>query len=110
MGNPISKTMFLKPVVEQEVLGIVKACKNKTSLDYENLSMYTIKNIIPSIVKPFTYICNLSFLTGIFPDKMKNAKVIPLFKAGKKNYLPTIDLCLCSLSLAKSSKNYFVND
>ena len=85
MGNPISKTMFLKPVVEQEVLGIVNTCKNKTSLDCENLSMYTIKNIIPSIVKPFTYICNLSFLTGIFPDKLKNAKVIPLFKAGEKN-------------------------
>ena len=27
----------------------------------------------------------MSFTTGVFPDSMKTAKVIPLFKAGDKN-------------------------
>ena len=39
-----------------------------------------------------TYICNKSFEFGIFPDSMKIAKVIPVFKAGDKsqfhNYRP----------------------
>ena len=39
-----------------------------------------------------TYICNLSFATGIFPDAMKIAKVIPIYKTGAKgefnNYRP----------------------
>ena len=36
---------------------------------------------------------HLSFQTGVFPDKMKIAKVVPLFKSGEKNvftnYRPT---------------------
>ena len=44
--------------------------------------------IVPHLVKIF----NLSFLTGIFPDFMKLAKIIPIFKAGSKslvtNYRP----------------------
>ena len=43
LRNPNSNTMFLKLVVEQEILGIVNALKNKTSFDCENLSMSTLK-------------------------------------------------------------------
>lgn len=42
--------------------------------------MTLVKNIIEYITEPFTYICNLLFLTGVFPEKMKTAKVIPLNK------------------------------
>ena len=31
------------------------------------------------------HICNVSFQTGVFPNKMKIAKVIPLYKSGEKN-------------------------
>jgi len=44
---------------------------------------FLIKQIIDVIIEPFTYICNLSFTLGIFPDCMKIAKVIPLFKKRK---------------------------
>jgi len=51
-----------------------------------------VKNIIPSISGPLSEIVNLSLFTGIVPDKMKIAKVIPLFKSGDnnvyKNYRP----------------------
>uniref|UniRef100_A0A8C6SQ40 Reverse transcriptase domain-containing protein n=1 Tax=Neogobius melanostomus TaxID=47308 RepID=A0A8C6SQ40_9GOBI len=84
--------MFLKPVEEKEILDIVKGCKNKTSTDYHDMDMKTLKTVIESISKPLTYICNLSLQTGQFPDGMKVAKVIPLFKAGDKhlftNYRP----------------------
>ena len=37
-------------------------------------------------------ISNVSFQTGVFPDKIKIAKVVPLFKSGEKdvftNYRP----------------------
>jgi len=48
---------------------------------------FLIKQIIDVIIEPFTYICNLSFTLGIFPDCMKIAKVIPLFKKKEINQI-----------------------
>ena len=36
--------------------------------------------MIPEIVRPLTLIVNQSLVTGIFPNQLKIAKVIPLFK------------------------------
>lgn len=84
--------MFLTPVEEKEVLDTVNKCNNKTSKDFNDLDMKTIKKVAEAIIKPFTYICNLSFKSGQFPAKMKIAKVIPIFKSGHKhlytNYRP----------------------
>ena len=44
-----------------------------------------IQGIISDVVKPLSFICNKSFETGVFPEKMKMAKIIPLYKAGAKN-------------------------
>ena len=44
--------------------------------------MVLIKCVIQDVLTPVTSICNLSLITGIFPDDMKCAKVIPLFKSG----------------------------
>ena len=39
-----------------------------------------MKNICPLILSPITLILNQSLSTGIFPDRLKIAKIIPLFK------------------------------
>ena len=39
-----------------------------------------MKNICPLILSPITLILNLSLSTGILPDRLKIAKIIPLFK------------------------------
>ena len=93
------------PVDENEVLKIVNDCKSKSSEDSDNLSMRFVKDIFNHISKPFTYICNLSFLSGIFPDRMKIAIVIPLYKSGEKssfnNYRPVSLLSQFSKVLEK---------
>lgn len=87
-----SKSMFLTPTDENEVLETIRKCNNKTSQDVDGIDMKTIRNVAEVIVRPFTYICNLSFQSAQFPSKMKIAKVIPLFKSGDKhcftNYRP----------------------
>ena len=47
--------------------------------------MIILKKTIDRIIKPLCHILNLSFSTGTFPNRMKVAKVIPLFKDGDKN-------------------------
>lgn len=80
-----SSSLYLRGVEENEVISIVHKFTNKRSKDFNDIDMWLVKEIINYIVTPFTYICNQSFLTGIFPDKMKTAKVIPIFKSGNKN-------------------------
>lgn len=85
-------SIFIRGTHEMEILDIVNNCKNKKSTDCNDIDMSLLKNIIEYIVKPFTYICNQSFLTGIFPNNMKIAKIIPIFKSGDRhlfsNYRP----------------------
>ena len=83
--NPHS--IFIDAVNEQDILNIVHKFKNKKSTDNTNIDMKIIKEIINPIVTPLTHICNLSFQTGIFPNKMKTAKVIPIYKSGDKQLL-----------------------
>ena len=92
MGHPNRNSMFITPVSEDEINTIVKSCKPKHSKDCDDMSMYVVSEAIWPIVKPLAHILNLSFTSGIFPDDMKIAKVIPLFKNGSKtdltNYRP----------------------
>ena len=92
MGHQNLNSMFINPVNEAEVIRIIKLCKPKDSMDYDDISMWVLSKIAPQVVKPLVHIFNLSFTTGIFPCEMKIAKVIPLFKNGNKsdfsNYRP----------------------
>ena len=87
-----SNTIFLTKIEEKELINVVNKFKNKRSTDCDDIDMSLIKNIIIYIAKPLTHICNQSFQTGIFPNRMKTAKVIPIFKNGSKhifsNYRP----------------------
>ena len=85
LADPNAHTMYLDPVNESEVMNIVRLFDRKNSFDCHGMNMSLIKDVIVSIAKPFAHVCNLSFNTGVFPDLMKVAKVVPLFKSGKNN-------------------------
>ena len=46
----------------------------------DGLATKTLKLASNFIITPLTYIINLSFSQGIFPNSIKNAKVIPFHK------------------------------
>ena len=60
--------------------------QNKQSCGYDGIIMPLAKPLISStnIVQHLTYICNKSFESGIFPDEMKIAKIVPLFMNGDR--------------------------
>ena len=86
------KSFFWKPIKETEVYDNLNALDTKKSHGYDKLSVRLIKDAIPYIVAPLTYIFNLSLEKGEFPDALKTAKVTPLYKKGPKtdpgNYRP----------------------
>ena len=83
---------FLSHVLQEDIITTVNTCKSKTSCDHNNIDMVIIKQVINYIVKPLAHVCSTSFEYGVFPDNMKVAKVVPLFKAGDRsvfsNYRP----------------------
>lgn len=98
-GNDLSQyiktnphSMFLRAVDEVEIVSIVQKFKNK-STDCDRVDMVVVKKVIDEIAKPLSHICNLSFQTGIFPSKMKTAKIIPLYK---------VSACFYSASICKN--------
>ena len=59
---------------------------NKTS-GYDNINVNVVKKIYEELKTPLMRIFNLLLSTRIFPDKLKIAKVSPIFKNGEKDFL-----------------------
>ena len=68
-----SNSMFTKPPVELEIMKIVDQLKPNKSAGHDKIGNFIIKEVIDEIVKPLTYIFNLSLSTGIVPETLKVA-------------------------------------
>ena len=66
--------------------------KTNKSPGYDDINFNVVKKCFGEINEPLRHLFNLSLENGIFPEKMKIAKVIPLFKYGDPenvtNYRP----------------------
>ena len=98
LGERNMQSLFLVPTNDEELLGIVKALKNKKSPGYDHIVNELIKQVIVGILQPLVHIFNLSMSSGVVPINMKIAKVVPIFKKGDSqlltNYRP-IPLLTC---------------
>ena len=70
---------------------IVSKMESKKSTDIFGISNFLIKKIINGIALPLAHIINLSISTGIVPNDMKIAKVIPIYKIKGNNSILKID-------------------
>ena len=88
----VVNSFYLSPTNAKEIINVVNKFQAKMTKDTNDIDMKLIKETILEIAQPLTFICNLSFQTGIFPDAMKTARVTPIFKHGDKhtfsNYRP----------------------
>jgi len=103
-GNYPSISSFKPPDV-QEISDIIDELKT-SSAGHDNISASLVKQVKLSILKPLAYIFSLSMKTGVVPDDLKVAKVIPLFKADDpccfNNYRPISILPCFSKILEKN--------
>ena len=88
-SNPAS--VFLGEVCIDEVSKILRSIKN-ASPGWDNIHSKIVKESYQSYLAPLTHILNLSFSQGTFPNELKIAKVIPIYKGGNSmlvnNYRP----------------------
>ena len=88
----ITSNLAFNQVTNSEVESAIKKLKSTSSQGNDTLTSKLIKLLSPHIIPPITTIVNQSITTGIFPDALKIAKVIPIYKKdGEKqleNYRP----------------------
>ena len=74
---------------------------NKSSSGYDGLSNKIIKTIKNEVSKPLTLIINQMITSGIFPDDLKIAKIIPLYKKGDKKFHNQLSTNFSSANIIK---------
>ena len=78
-------TIFAKKsVTEKELKRAFFSLKLNETPGYDNINSNVVKKIYEELKTPLMRIFNLLLTTGIFPDKLKIAKVSAIFKNGKK--------------------------
>ena len=83
--------IFLTNTSPSEIYSIVQF-KLTSSSGYDGIPPFLIKQVYSGIALPLSDIFNKSLTSGIFPDQMKIAKIIPMYKSEDRysinNYRP----------------------
>lgn len=97
--------------------GYVNSLKSN-SAGYDKITAALLKQTLDYISPPLTHIVNLTFRHGVFPNKLKIAKALPIFMSGCKseinNYrlisiLPSIRK-IFEKALARRLENFLENN
>ena len=92
LQDSVLNSFFLKPATKKEVISVINEMKTNKSTGPKSIPTYILKIRNQIICKPLTYLINLSFSDGTFPDLLKTLNVFPAFKRGENqdynNYRP----------------------
>lgn len=78
---------IFEKVSTTEVNKVINSLRNKQSQGYDGFSINLIKKVKDVIIAPLTHLINQSIETGIFPDSLKIARVLPIYKKGDHDLL-----------------------
>ena len=106
---PNEKSMFIQPTCKEEIGDIIKSIESNKSPDIYGLPPKLIKLAANSLSDILADIFNSSFENGVFPQLLKSACVIPIFKSGSRmvmsNYRPVSLLPILSKIIEKLMQN-----
>ena len=89
LTDPIANSLYLRPTDSDEILKEINRLKTKATLD---IRVSLLKHVKQEIVNGLVIIFNKSFEEGRFPEMLKIAKVVPIFKGENptdpNNYRP----------------------
>ena len=75
------------PTTPQEVCMAINFLKLNKASGNDDIHPFFLKMAAQSIASPLSMLINSCFTYGIFPNKLKLAKVVPVFKTGPSNML-----------------------
>ena len=92
LSERVNSNFIFESADPVEVICIIDSLDSKKGSGPYSVPGTILKALKANLCHPLTTIINMSFATGIYPDLLKIAKVIPIFKKGDKlfvsNYRP----------------------
>ena len=80
--------LFCFETIDDEIISkTIDSIQPKTSCGFDGISSQLLKSLKPALTQPLRLITNQILTTGIFPDKLKIAKVVPIYKKGENTQL-----------------------
>ena len=79
------QSLFLKKIDLIEVIEVIESLKNKYSTDCYDINTVLVKHLKTILAGPLTEIFNVCLTSGIYPNCLKIAKIVPIFKEGDIN-------------------------
>ena len=84
-------SFLLSPVTEKEISNIIISLNARKATGPNSISNFILKEFKEELKKPITVITNMSFITGQFPTKGREAHIIPSYKKEINQNALTID-------------------
>lgn len=104
-----SRTFFFHPATESDIVDIIKNLRNSNSVGEDNISTNILKKCAHLVVYPLAHIINCSLSEGIFPNKLKIAKITPIYKSGDQSELKNFRPISLISPFAKVYEKYVSN-
>lgn len=83
----IEHTIFLQPTSPAEVEASIRLLKSNVAPGIDEIGAKELKQVSHLISEAVAHIVNLMLSTGVFPQKLKVARVTAIFKGGLRNNL-----------------------
>ena len=84
LKNPCIESFFIKSCTNKEIIDIISDLSCNKAAGPGGIPVKIMKLAKDCIANNLSLLFNLSFSSGIFPDKLKIVKILPVFKKGQK--------------------------
>jgi hypothetical protein len=78
-------SIIITKTTSREMENTRLSLKSSKSHGYDEISNNILKNCKTFISQPISFLCNTVLFEGIYPDRLKYATIIPIYKKGAKN-------------------------
>ena len=116
LKNSVTLTIVLEPPSAAEIFNIINLLHPHKTCGHDNMLLFFLRLGGEILAPIFSVYFKCAFKLGIFPQNLKTAKVIPVFKAGNKqllqnfrpiSFLPSISKILEKLIKIRFSSTKF---
>lgn len=88
----VPNSFFMSPITIAEIIATIRSLKSRVATGPDGISVIVLKTCADVLAVPLQYIFNHACSAAVYPDGLKTARIVPVYKSGDKdqieNYRP----------------------